>query len=130
MDKKVQSLLDKARAVADKTGEAASRAAGVAGKKTMELADTARLSFKSFDLNAECDALYREIGKKVYALHCGAEVSNDELDEKFDELDKKRASLESLQAEIAAKKDTVICPLCGRKCAKKDAFCAGCGAVL
>ena len=71
MDAKVQSFLDKIRVMADKTTQAAGRAADVAGKKASELAGATRINLQIFDLNAECEALYKEIGKMVYDLHRG-----------------------------------------------------------
>ena len=51
MDAKVQSFLDKIRVMADKTTQAAGRAADVAGKKASELAGATRLNLQIFDLN-------------------------------------------------------------------------------
>lgn len=130
MDNRVQSFLDKVKSMADKTGEIACHAADTAGKKTTEFASTARLNLKLFDLNTECDALYREVGKMVYDLNRGGTISNEEIENKLTELDEKQAQITSLREKIADAKDTVVCPACGRKCCKDDTYCANCGAPL
>ena len=81
MDMKMQAFLDKVKDMADKTGKVSRHAAGVAGKKANDLALATRINLQIFDLNTECEALYKEIGKLVYDLHRGAEVTNEEMDE-------------------------------------------------
>ena len=83
MDMKMQAFLDKVKDMADKTGKVSRHAAGVAGKKANDLALATRINLQIFDLNTECEALYKEIGKLVYDLHRGAEVTNEEMDEKL-----------------------------------------------
>ena len=83
MDAKVQSFLDKMKVMADKTSQAAGRAADAAGKKATELAGATRINLQIFDLNTECEVLYKEIGRMVYDLHRGAEISSDEMDGKL-----------------------------------------------
>ena len=72
MDMKMQAFLDKVKDMADKTGKVSRHAAGVAGKKANDLALATRINLQIFDLNTECEALYKEIGKLVYDLHRGA----------------------------------------------------------
>src|SRR5699024_6317584 len=101
MDAKVQSFLDKIKVMAEKTGKAAGRAADVAGKKATELAGATRINLQIFDLNTECEVLYKEIGRMVYELHRGNEVSNDEMDEKIAALDAKQEKIAALREELA-----------------------------
>lgn len=130
MDAKVQMLLDKIMVVANKTGQAAGRAADAAGKKAGELATATRLNLQIFDLNTECEVLYKEIGKMVYDLHQGVEVSNDEMDARISAIDEKQARIASLREELAGLKSVVVCPQCGKQCSKEDDFCSGCGGAL
>ena len=65
MDMKMQAFLDKVKDMADKTGKVSRHAAGVAGKKANDLALATRINLQIFDLNTECEALYKEIGKLV-----------------------------------------------------------------
>lgn len=130
MDAKVQSFLDKIKVMAEKTGKAAGRAADVAGKKATELAGATRINLQIFDLNTECEVLYKEIGRMVYELHRGSAVSNDEMDEKIAAVDAKQEKIAALREELAGMKTIVVCPHCGKTCSREDAYCSGCGGAL
>lgn len=130
MDSKMQMFLDKVKVMAEKTGKAAGRAADAAGKKATELASATRLNLQVFDLNTECEVLYKEIGKMVYDLHRGLEVSNDTMDQKIALIDAKQEKIAALREELAGMKTVVTCPQCGRQCSQEDAYCAGCGGAL
>lgn len=130
MDAKVQSFLDKIKVMAEKTGKAAGYAADVAGKKATELAGATRINLQIFDLNTECEVLYREIGRMVYELHRGSEVSNDEMDEKIAAVDAKQEKIAALREELAGMRTLVVCPHCGKTCSREDAYCSGCGGAL
>ena len=71
MDTKLQSFLDKVKDTASRTGRSVGRAADAAGKKASEMAAATRLNLRIFDLNTECDVLFRDIGRMVYELHRG-----------------------------------------------------------
>lgn len=130
MDAKVQSFLDKIKVMAEKTGKVAGRAADVAGKKATELAGATRINLQIFDLNTECEVLYKEIGRMVYELHRGSAVSNDEMDEKIAAVDAKQEKIAALREELAGMKTIVVCPHCGKTCSREDAYCSGCGGAL
>ena len=130
MDAKVQSFLDKIKVMAEKTGKAAGRAADAAGKKATELASATRINLQIFDLNTECEVLYKEIGRMVYELHQGNEVSSDEMDEKIAAVDAKQEKIAALREELAGLRTIVVCPHCGKTCSREDAYCSGCGGAL
>ena len=130
MDAKMQTFLEKVKVMADKTGKAAGRAADAAGNKATELASATRINLQIFDLNTECEVLFKEIGRMVYELHRGTEVSNEEMDQKIDLVDEKQARIAALREELAGMKSVVTCPHCGRPCSREDAFCSGCGGAL
>lgn len=71
MDAKLQSLLGRVKGVADRTGRSVGRAADAAGRKATEMAAATRLNLRIFDINTECDVLFRDIGRMVYELHRG-----------------------------------------------------------
>lgn len=130
MDAKMQTFLDKIKVMADKTGKAAGRAADVAGKKATELAGATRINLQIFDLNTECEVLYKELGRLVYDLHRGIEVPSEQMDEKIAQVDERQEKLAALREELAGMKSVVVCPQCSRPCSREDAFCAGCGSAL
>ena len=82
MDTKLQSFLDKVKDTASRTGRSVGRAADAAGKKASEMAAATRLNLRIFDLNTECDVLFRDIGRMVYELHRGDEVTSEDMDAK------------------------------------------------
>ena len=105
----------------------------LAGKKAGELAGATRLNLQIFDLNTECEALYKEIGKLVYDLHRGVETSRTTRSGR----QARRAGrasqekLAALRAELAGMRvRSITCPHCGRVCSREDSFCAGCGSAL
>ncbi|MCB6364771.1 hypothetical protein LI291_00990 [Intestinibacillus massiliensis] len=130
MDPKVQMLLEKAKVLADKTGKAAVRAADSAGKKATEMAQATRLNLQIFDLNTECEVLYKEIGKIVYDIHVGIETPEEEMESRIAKVDENRARVAELKAKIADAKAGLVCPNCGKPCNKDDGFCSSCGAQL
>lgn len=130
MDPKVQIMLEKVKLLADKTGRAAVRVADSAGKKASEVAQATRLNLQIFDLNTECELLYKEIGKLVYDIHCGMEASESAMEEKIAKIDENRAQVAELKARLNDTKAACVCPNCGHTCAKDAAFCSVCGAQL
>lgn len=130
MDAKVQSFLDKVKDLAEKTGDVASCAADAARKKATELAGTTKVNLQIFDLNTECDVLFKEMGRMVYAVHRGEDVSNEEMDQKLAAVDAKQEKIATLHQSLAGMKSIVVCPHCGKACGQEDAFCPGCGGAL
>ena len=123
-------LLEKVKVMAGKTGQAATRAVESAGKMAGDMAQTTKIHLQIFDLNTECEVLYKEIGKLVYEIHLDAEVAPDAMDGYLEQLDELREKIEALRAQLTDIKAAVTCPACGRLCSREDTFCAGCGAAL
>lgn len=123
MDTKLQSFLDKVKDTASRTGRSVGRAADAAGKKASEMAAATRLNLRIFDLNTECDVLFRDIGRMVYELHRGDEVTSEDMDAK-------KEQLAELRDQLASMRSVSICPNCGRTCSREDSFCPGCGTEL
>ena len=119
MDEKIQLLLEKAKVYAGKTGQAAESA----GRKATELAQATRLNLQIFDLNTECEVLYKEIGKLMYDVHQGIEADESGIQDR-------REKIEGLRGQISLLRSSVRCPNCGRVCSRADTFCAGCGGTL
>lgn len=130
MDNKVAMMLEKVKVMAGKTSQAATRAVESAGKMAGDMAQATKINLQIFDLNTECEVLYKEIGKLVYDIHLGAEVAPDAMDGYLDQLDETRGKVEALRAQLTDMKANVTCPECGKQCSREDAFCASCGAAL
>lgn len=130
MDPKVKVLVEKAKLTASAAADAAGRAASSASKKAGSLMEVTKLNMKVFDLNTDIELLYKEIGKCVYLTHTGTEVDPEEISAKITEIDEKYAKIAELKNELAARKSTKTCPVCGKPCSKDDAFCSVCGTEL
>lgn len=130
MDNNVSMLLEKIKVVAEQTRTEVVRAADKAGKKANEMAQATRLNLQIFDLNTECDVLYKEIGKIIYDIHQGAETGDDVVEDKLERLDDLQRRLDDLRDQLGELKTVCVCPKCGRQCSREDAYCAGCGAPL
>lgn len=126
MDSRITMLLEKAKVVAERTG----RAAENAGRRAGDMAQATRINLQIFDLNNECEVLYKEIGKMMYEIHLGAEVLNQEMDERIEKLDDTMERIAQLRTQLAGLKPARVCQSCGRQCGREDVFCAGCGAAL
>ena len=83
METNVSMLLEKIKVVAEQTRTATVRVADKTGKKVNEMAQATRLNLQVFDLNTECEVLYKEIGKTIYDIHQGAEVEDGTVEEKL-----------------------------------------------
>lgn len=126
MDEKIQMLLEKAKIYAGKTGQAAESA----GRKATELAQSTRLNLQIFDLNTECEVLYKEIGRLVYDVHQGIEQDDEAMQNRLSKLDDIHARIAGLREQIGMLKSSVRCPSCGRQCSRTDVFCPACGSAL
>ena len=130
METNVSMLLEKIKVVAEQTRTATVRVADKTGKKVNEMAQATRLNLQVFDLNTECEVLYKEIGKTIYDIHQGVEVEDGTVEEKLARLDDLQSHIEALRGQISELKTVCTCPRCGRQCSREDAYCAGCGAPL
>ena len=79
MDNKVAMMLEKVKIMAGKTSKAATRAVESAGKAAGDMAQATKINLQIFDLNTDCEVLYKEIGKLVYDIHLGADVAPDAM---------------------------------------------------
>ncbi|MEA5039890.1 MAG: zinc ribbon domain-containing protein [Clostridiaceae bacterium] len=130
MDDKVKAVLEKVKITASAAAEIGAKAADQAGRKAGELMEIGKLKLKLFDLSAEVEMLYKEIGKAVYLTHTGAQVPESDIEKKLADIDERYVRMAELKEELSARKTTVTCPVCGRECDKGDVFCRVCGKEL
>ncbi len=97
MDSKVRELLNRVKEGAVTYGKAA-------GKFASDAAEKARMNLQIFDLNTEIDIAFKEIGKLVYAMHAGEEVSGEAVQAQIDSIDSKKTQLCELRARLASYK--------------------------
>ena len=134
MDQRVNDLFHRMRAsaerLADRTEEVTSRAVDAAGKKATDMVESTRINMKIYDLNADVDRLYREIGKMLYDTHLGEMADQELVQEKLEKLDEKHREIEELREKLNDLKSAAKCPVCGKECKAGDTFCSECGAKL
>lgn len=130
MDPKISKMLEKAKVFAEKTGEVATQAAQNAGRVAGDMAQATKLNLQIFDLNTECEVLYKNMGKLVYDIHMGIDVESDAMDKYLMEVDEIRAKIDDLRMQLSQAKQQSTCPVCGKTCDKNDVYCASCGAML
>lgn len=130
MEKRTEMFMEKLKIVVGKTSRAASRAVDSASIATRQVAHTTKLSAKLFDVNTELEVQYRESGKLIYDMRQGVEISQDELEARFQSIDDLRQQAEELRQQIAANKAGIPCPNCGNICARDGIFCSQCGKSL
>lgn len=130
MENNVNMLLEKVKVAVGKTGEAASRAVDSASQVTRQMAQTTKLSAQLFDVNAELDVQYRQAGKMIYDMRQGVELSQEDLEARFLQIDDLRLRAEELHLQIAENKAGKVCPSCGLISNKECAYCSQCGLSL
>ncbi len=123
MDAKIKEYINKIKAGAVSAGK-------VAGKTANDVAKQAKLNIKIFDTNTEIDVIYKDIGKLVYDVHLGEEVSNEAIEAMLTSIDSKKELINELKAELAELKNVLVCPVCGKEVAKSCSFCSECGAKI
>ena len=123
MDAKIKEYISKIKAGAVTAGKAA-------GKTANDVARQAKINIKIFDTNTEIDVIYKDIGKLVYDVHLGEEVSNEAIEAMLTAIDSKKELINELKAELAELKNVLICPACGKEIAKDSAFCSVCGTKI
>lgn len=130
MEDKIKNLLNRAKTAAHIAGDAAGKGLNAATKKGSEIAQSAKLSKKVFDLEGDINVLLQKIGKMVYDTHCGIEADAEALEALLIEVDGKTAELCEAQEELSELKNTRKCTVCGEDVSKDDKFCKNCGAIL
>ncbi len=130
MNDKLNEVLNRAKAAAFTAGAAAGKGIDAAKSKGSEIAQSAKLSKKAFDLESDVDGLMQSIGKLVYDTHKGLEPSEGELEELLYEVDGKLAELEAVKEEMNGLKNAKTCPICGKTVSRDDSFCKSCGSSL
>ncbi len=119
MDKKTEDLIAKASVAAEYTV-----------KKTGEVVNATKLSYKLLETNNAIAACENAIGKLVYVAHKGMPADEESIAANLARLDELHAEAETLREKTAAGKKYKACPACGRICPQTDRFCAGCGAEM
>ena len=130
MNETFGKILTTAYGAAVRAGGAAVNVASAVGRKTGELADSAKLRFRAATLEGRVEGCFAEIGEMLYATHTGTPTESDALLSKLQEIDALRAEIRALERETACLQGGVTCPHCGSPVKSSDVFCGACGGKL
>ncbi|MCI9120798.1 MAG: hypothetical protein HFG00_04625 [Oscillibacter sp.] len=92
--------LDVLRDAAAEAGKFALNAAYLAGKETEKLADRVRMHFRASQLENQVGEEMEVLGGFLYATHTGRPTDSDLLHEKMKEIDRLKAELADLRAQL------------------------------
>ena len=113
----------------DKLSKKASETYKGAAEKTGKIAREAKLKIKINENKYKINALYEEIGKKIYEKYAAGEETNinEELKEECEKIDELGAEIQNYHEEILSLSDMKICISCKEKIDKEFNFCPQCG---
>jgi hypothetical protein len=105
----------------------AKAAVDVAGKKTGEFVEIAKLKIAASEITGELKKKYQELGRLAY----DAAKNNSNIQEKTNlavtEIDELFVKLSIVNAQIDIIKSIIRCPECGGSNSMEAAFCSNCG---
>lgn len=112
----------------NKLGKKASETYQATKEKASNISDELKLRGKISEQKEKIDAIYKEIGEKVYIeIKDGKDVSRDTIVEKCDEISKAKDEISKLESEVLAVKKMKKCANCGTELDIKAEFCSKCG---
>lgn len=99
------------------------------GKDTVEevqkMNEVRQLNGKVSDAKKQINALYAEIGKKLYEQY--KEAPFEEFETEIQTINEKNELIEQLKEQIREVKGVVLCPCCNMEVAEGERFCSNCG---
>lgn len=108
----------------------AKSAAENVGKKATEIADLSKLKLSAAQLSREISNQFELIGRAVYDARKADEDAEQAVNEGMEAVDALYRELNIVTERIQELKKTVICPECGTRLEKGNAFCPKCGTKL
>lgn len=102
----------------------------VVADKTSTMVDVTKLKLTLNETERKTDKLYEKIGELVYAKHKSGTEFDGELGSICSEIDTLKEEITNLNEQIAALKNTVVCPSCDQANDKANEYCSKCGEKL
>lgn len=112
-------FLDKARGLVD-----------LAGKKTGEAVEFAKLKLNHAQLNGEIQKTYEKLGAFVYKFKKSGDENDELIATCVNEIDGLIAQLDAIDVKINEIRSAVKCRQCGAVNDDEAVYCAKCGAKL
>ncbi len=99
-------------------------------KKSSEVYENTKISFKISGIKSDIEDEYVKIGRIVYQKYKGNDISTDDAESICAKIDSLFAEIEELNAQLAQNKNINVCPTCGAENLSGNTFCANCGEKL
>ena len=129
MNETFGKILTTAYGAAVRAGGAAVNVASAVGRKTGELADSAKLRFHAATLEGRVEGTLAEVGELLYATHTGSPTDSEVLQAKLENIDALKAELAEINRQLG-RETAAACPACGAESRPGDVFCRNCGGKL
>ena len=129
MNETFGKILTTAYGAAVRAGGAAVNVASAVGRKTGELADSAKLRFHAATLEGRVEGALAEVGELLYATHTGSPTDSEVLQAKLENIDALKAELAEINRQLG-RETAAACPACGAESRPGDVFCRNCGGKL
>lgn len=113
----------------NRLGKKASQTYQYTAEKTGKIAKETKLRFSINENKSKIDAIYKEMGQKVYEKHIREEDISIERDllESCSQIDNYAKDIETAKNEILALKDKKQCTKCAYEIEKDFRYCPSCG---
>lgn len=104
--------------------------ASTAGDKTDKAVKLSKLKIREAQLNGEIKCKYEKLGQMIYNMVKSGVKEDEAFNAAVEEIDKAKAELVEIGAQIDLLKNEITCPECGAKTKNDNSFCPKCGAKL
>lgn len=102
----------------------------LAGRKTSEAVEIAKLKMNRMQVNSEIQKTYEKLGAFVYKFRKSGEENGELIDICVGEIDELLGKLNDIADKINEIKAAVRCPECGAVNDDEALYCAKCGARM
>lgn len=125
-----QKLLGRTKKTAESVAEAAQSGAAVVGQKAEETLACAKLHRRVHELQEEIDLQMGEVGRLIYATHCGTPSDSDSVQEILEYVDSLYEEMEGHHKQMKIMRGALFCDVCGQENTATNVYCHNCGQPL
>lgn len=104
--------------------------ANAVGKKAGKIADISKLKINAADLENEINKRFESLGRITYDAKKTGNDDEELVEECIHGIDELYEQLDSVNNQLTAAQNKVVCPLCGNENVTGSAFCSKCGTKL
>lgn len=97
-------------------------------KKSEQFINVSKLTMEVSSKKSAINALYTEIGEKVYRKYVDEKFTDKDLEDYFKAINRYNKEIKELNKSIAGKKKMKACINCGEELSSDCKYCPSCGA--